>query len=214
LGYYFIFVNDGSTDNTLDLLQRNIQENFFILDLKANVGKAEAVRQGMMFFKTLEIYNVSKWVGFWDADLSTPLFEVDNFLNYKNDFYKNADAIFGSRTPRMGSNIKRSRKRYFFGRFFSYISKIFFNLYYYDSQCGAKVFKKSIVDQVFSKTFISRWAFDIEIILRLRGYFVVEYPLTSWENQAESKLNFLYVLFKLPIDFLKIKRKYSEQGIR
>ena len=84
----FLFVNDGSKDNTLDLLKNISSQNecFLMLDLHKNVGKAEAVRQGILYAE--EHFN-SNYIGFWDADLATPLNEIERFIHClkKNDYH-------------------------------------------------------------------------------------------------------------------------------
>jgi len=70
----FVFVNDGSKDNTYQKLKLNFEDtNHFVLNLDKNVGKAEAVRQGVLFVQSLDIYPSIEWLGFWDADLAMRL---------------------------------------------------------------------------------------------------------------------------------------------
>ena len=74
------FVDDGSTDDTaavLEGLHARLPERVHVVKLKANVGKAEAVRQGVMHVRSLNRFAV---VGYWDADLSTPLAELQAIL--------------------------------------------------------------------------------------------------------------------------------------
>jgi glycosyltransferase involved in cell wall biosynthesis len=208
--HYFLFVNDGSKDDTVGLLKRNQQENFFVLDLQKNSGKAEAVRQGMLHIKTLPILDEIKWVGFWDADLSTPLEELANFMIYYKTFNPGADSIWGSRVRRFGSNIVRTYKRHILGRVFANVTSFFLKLKCYDSQCGAKLFKKELVEEVFFEPFISRWIFDVEILMRLKNYNIVEYPLNTWVDVAGSKVKMLPVAYKTFVEIFRIRRKYMK----
>lgn len=207
----FIFVNDGSKDNTAKVIEENIRnnDNMYILDLKINMGKAEAVRQGMLYFKTLPIFEETEWVGFWDADLATPLDEVYNFFAYVKTFNYSVDSIWGSRIYKLGSKIKRSAKRHYLGRVFATFVGVLLKVDSYDSQCGAKLFKKELIDGVFSEKFISRWIFDVEMLLRLKNHKLVECPLMRWEDIAGSKIKVIPVGIKTLFEILKIKKQYK-----
>ena len=133
-----VFVNDGSTDRTLNALKSIEQEcvNVEVLSLSENQGKAEAVRFGMNHGITKGL----PYLGFWDADLSTPLNEVQHFL-HKLKRNPNLQAILGSQVRMLGTNIQRRALRHFVGRFYATLISIVLQLPIYDSQCGAKLFK-------------------------------------------------------------------------
>lgn len=206
----FLFVNDGSQDNTLELLRSNQSSNRLVLDLSKNVGKAKAVRMGVLHIQTIPFYNGIEWIGFWDADLATPLYEINNFFKYINQFYQeDVDAVIGSRVPRLGSQIRRSYKRYVWGRTFATVTSFVFKTKTYDSQCGAKLFRKPIAEKCFKDPFISKWIFDIEILLRVKNCKVVEYPLMQWIDIKGSKLKIFPTLLRTMIDIIKLRIKYS-----
>lgn len=204
----YVFVNDGSSDNTLDLLNENINNFNCILDLKKNVGKAEATRQGILFLKTLPFFEKLEWVGYWDADMATPISEVENFIKYTNFYESRIDAIYGSRMYRLGSTIKRDFLRHILGRFFATVVALLFKIKSYDSQCGAKLFRRSVIEVAFADPFISKWIFDVEILLRLRNLNVIEYPLKEWCDVKGSKIKILPVAGRLLLDFVRMYRKY------
>jgi dolichyl-phosphate beta-glucosyltransferase len=208
----FLFVNDGSKDKTAEVLKYLSSQNecFLTLDLQKNGGKSEAVRQGMLY--AVENLN-SDYIGFWDADLSTPLNEIKQFIDcfQKNDF----QMVMGCRLMRLGAIVKRKKTRHYLGRFFATAASIVLNLQVYDTQCGAKLYKANIVSLLFDKPFISRWLFDVELLARYTKIFglekatknIYEYPLSSWEDIAGSSIKIKDFL-KAPIELLKIKRKY------
>lgn len=187
-GLYFLFIDDGSTDRTLEILKKNSGEHTIIFKLERNFGKAEAVRQGMLHIKTLPIFKDLEWVGYWDADLATPIPELGNYFKFSELFMPDADAVFGSRIIRLGSCIDRKFSRHLTGRLFAIFAKILLELGTYDSQCGAKIFRKELIDKAFGDKFISKWIFDVEVILRLKGCKIIECPLTQWRDVGGSKL--------------------------
>jgi glycosyltransferase involved in cell wall biosynthesis len=210
----FLFVNDGSTDKTIDLLSTLTAFNsvkFQILNLEVNKGKAEAVRNGVIAMIKKEVYD---YVGFWDADLATPLEEIDAFMKHLETYPHKI--IIGTRFKRLGANIHRKPSRHFLGRIFSTFASIILNLPVYDTQCGAKMFHRSTM-VIFENSFFTTWLFDIELLARYRNCFgrqnvlkdVYEYPVSSWIEKGDSKLKLIHIL-KVPFELLKIHRKYNE----
>ena len=202
----FIFVNDGSTDNTLELLESHKEKNWYVVNLQENSGKSEAIRQGALFLLDNDLYKQVNWFGFWDSDLSVPLHEVVNFYTYADSFSEGAECIIGSRVKRMGSEIIRSASRHYLGRVFCTLISFLFSIDYYDTQCGAKLFRKELIEVAFAKPFTSNWIFDIELLLRIKNYVVVEYPLQEWREKTGSKINFFTVWFEVLRDLLRLKR--------
>jgi glycosyltransferase involved in cell wall biosynthesis len=182
----FVFVNDGSTDGTLELLEEKAKNNsrFHVINLERNSGKAEAVRQGILQSMDIEC----DWIGFWDADLSTPLNEISNFMICKDTYMPEAKAILGCRINKLGSNIKRSYVRHVIGRLIATFLGATVKVHAYDSQCGAKIFRKELLEKAFGAPFGTKWLFDVEIILRLKGEKLLECPLREWINVGGSKI--------------------------
>lgn len=194
---HFVMVNDGSSDGTWDLLTTLAdQHNRFVpINLKTNSGKAEAVRIGFNKAFTLNYDNI----GYWDADLATPLDEIINFINLIKSPEKNM--VFGSRIRLLGRSIERKAARHYLGRLFATVASLILQITIYDTQCGAKLFRNTRDLQiVFSKPFTTTWIFDVEIIARIKllnRYFnnqpldqtAVEHPLNKWFDVPGSKLN-------------------------
>ena len=205
---FFLFVNDCSVDGTLDLLKRNLNKNMFILDLEKNFGKGEAVRRGMLHVLTLPVFKQVDWVGFWDADLATPLSELNKFILFKNTFYPKAEAIFGSRIVRLGSSIMRSYKRRTAGRLFATFIGFTLGIVCYDTQCGAKLFRKDVINKCFKEPFVSRWIFDVEILLRMGQKNIAEYSLGEWTDVPGGSLKVSSIALAVLMDVLKLRRQY------
>lgn len=211
-GVTCLLVDDGSRDATLDLLRQHVSPAMHVLALPQNVGKAEAVRQGMLHARASGLADDVEWVGYWDADLATPLSEVGHFLEYAALEDGPVDGILGSRIYRLGSRIVRSYRRHLLGRAFTTVAAILLGLEFYDSQCGAKLFRTALVEAAFGEPFESRWIFDLEILLRLRAYRLIECPLREWADVAGSRLNPVKVAVPTLVDLLRIRRRYLTAG--
>lgn len=208
----FCFVDDGSSDNTLQLLQKLESNQIHLINLENNSGKAEAVRQGMLYcMKQCH----SDYLAFFDADLSTPLTQIELLQNaITNDL--NVEMAFGSRILTLGNRIDRKRSRFIIGRTIATFISNTLKIKVYDTQCGAKLFDKKLASQIFQKPFISRWLFDVELIFRVLDLYgrkegvkkLKEVPLNIWEEKGNSKIKWTYGL-KMWVDLYKIKRAYK-----
>jgi dolichyl-phosphate beta-glucosyltransferase len=208
-GVTCLLVDDGSRDGLGDLIRRHRSDALRLLELPHNVGKAEAIRQGMFHARTSGLLDRAEWVGYWDADLATPLAEVEHFLAYAAIADGHVDGILGSRVSRLGSTIDRSYRRHLLGRCFATLAATLLGLECYDSQCGAKLFRTALVDRAFGEPFLSRWIFDVEILLRLRGQRLIEYPLRRWADVQGSKISIVKTAVPTLIDLLRIRRRYG-----
>jgi glycosyltransferase involved in cell wall biosynthesis len=209
---YFLFVNDGSTDGTrgvLDGLNRQDPCVFRVLHLRRNAGKAEAVRQGAL----LALQSAPSYVGYWDADLATPLGVIGEFralLETRSPL----ELVLGSRVRLLGREVHRSRRRHYLGRVFATMASTVLGLSVYDTQCGAKLFRATpATHRLFQEPFRSSWIFDVEILARMvRDRYlssgpgaervVCELPLPCWRDVDGSKVkarDFLRAPFELAV---------------
>lgn len=212
----FVFVNDCSTDNTLSVIQ-NISErspdgSVTYMSLEKNSGKAEAVRQGMLEAMQAD----SKCIGFLDADLSTPLSEIEKLS--EPILSKKASIVFGARVAMLGHDIERRALRHYMGRVFATFASHALDLKIYDTQCGAKFFSScNSLRDLFEEPFMTNWTFDVELIARLKkaGMFnssafpqcAIEVPLDKWTHMDGSKVSPIDFFVSL-YDLWRIKRKY------
>ena len=208
----FLFVNDGSRDNTLEILKglSGKNERLHYLDLQPNGGKAEAVRRGMLY--AVQQYK-AEYVAFWDADLATPLDEIGMMAQWAD---KGFDVVMGLRLMRLGAKVRRKAMRHYLGRCFATVASFMLQLPVYDTQCGAKMFRASTVEALFNEPFVTRWLFDVELLARYKKLYgsesatnkIYEYPLFKWEDVDGSQLK-SRDFFKAPIELMKIRRKYK-----
>jgi hypothetical protein len=80
----------------------------------------------------------------------------------------------------------------------------------YDTQCGAKIFRKELLEPAFSEPFVSRWIFDVELLLRLGDRTIIECPVREWHDVPGSKVGVLTDAFQVFADILKIRRRYPD----
>jgi hypothetical protein len=158
-------------------------------------GKAEAVRSGIVEAGRSGV----EYVGFWDADLATPLEAVDDFVAAARS-RSHVDLFLGSRVLLMGRDVRRGSLRHYVSRVFATAASNALDLPVYDTQCGAKLFKATAdVLTVFDRAFHSRWVFDIEILERYvalpvtdggppRRDRIYELTLAEWHEVRGSKL--------------------------
>lgn len=207
----FLFVNDGSTDNTMAIIEEVCQElkdQMSSLHLSANAGKANAVRMG--FCQVLD--KGYQYVGYWDADLATPLPSILSFMEVLKD-KPEINLVIGARVNLLGRSIRRKTVRHYIGRVFATIVSSLLKLSVYDTQCGAKLFRSGdYLQKIMEKDFVSKWIFDVEVIKRMNEvgvetkYAIYEYPLESWVDVDGSKLrakDFVRIIG----DLIKIFRK-------
>lgn len=158
-----ILVNDGSTDNTLAILNNIKHDSIHIkvIDIKENRGKGNAVKNGIL-------NSDCEWVLCNDADLSYSFEQIDEWYEKKIINLNTSNTVyFGKRVL----NDKESNfhlHRIVIGKAFYLLIKIILNIKISDTQCGFKLYKSEIAKKVFKDLKEERFAFDIEVIYRLK----------------------------------------------
>jgi dolichyl-phosphate beta-glucosyltransferase len=213
----YLFVDDGSIDQTRDVLEglRSWDpERFAILTLAANQGKAEAVRRGLLHAMSFS----PVYVGYWDADLATPLETISDFRTVMEQ-NPELHIVLGARVKLLGRHIQRRAVRHWLGRIFATGASLLLNVPVYDTQCGAKLFRNvPAVQRLFTKPFHTRWIFDVELLARFMGKRAgerrllvetrsYEFPLKQWCDVDGSKLR-VKDFFRAFFDLLVIYWKY------
>lgn len=208
----YLFADDGSTDETVKILTDFAASSprYQVYQAPQNLGKANVIQSAYQEISSRQNMQDYDWIGFWDADLATPLEAVEQMLKFAQEFYPMTEvaAIWGSRISRMGSDIRRQAHRHYLGRMFITVVSMLLGVSAYDTQCGAKLFRPQAAAVAFSQPFLSRWIFDIEIFLRIKGMKIVEFPLMKWIDVPGSKLKIFKEIFRVAKDILLIRKEY------
>jgi dolichyl-phosphate beta-glucosyltransferase len=212
---HLVFVDDGSRDNTLDRLEsirKGHEDRVFVLRSPANQGKAEAVRMGINF----ALQQDAEYVGYWDADLATPLDAIQQFMTVFAE-RPDLDMVFGSRVKLLGRHVERRTGRHYLGRVFATVVSVMLRLPIYDTQCGAKIFRiRPETGGLTAEPFRTRWVFDVELLARYirqqgspnaAAQRIYEYPLLVWEDVGGSKVK-PFDFFVALRDVMRIYWKY------
>lgn len=188
-----VFVNDGSKDATLEVLHSLCAahpDRIEVLSLSRNAGKAEAVRRGLGYAAA----SGAAFVGYWDADLATPLEAITDFLRIGHRF-ADTDVIYGARLPLLGHRVTRTLSRRIISRLCARLARIAVGLPIGDTQCGAKLLRNTPrLRAALERPFSAGWLFDVELFSRLaRGPSAshaafYEYPLPEWTEVPGSKV--------------------------
>ncbi len=207
LDHQIIVVDDGSTDNTQEVVGRYMHKerfNLSLIRLPQNQGKGAAVKAGM------EKADMDV-VMFFDADLSYDLHNIDLGLAAINE---GADLAIGARDL---AGSKRSAypsfMRYLSGQVYSWLIQAFLLKGISDSQCGFKVFRRDTARMIFPRITIQRFGFDIEVlfIAQRHGLRIRKVPVIL-ENKTGSKVRLILDSFRMFMDLIRV-RKNAARGI-
>lgn len=184
--YEILVVSDGSTDKTVDLVDKYKQliKNLEVIDNIENKGKGRVVRQGMLAVS-------GKYRLFMDADNSTTIDHVEKVWPF---FKKGYHIVIGTRDSKDAEGAIQSVKQPFHRILIGNAGNLLIQLLavpgIWDTQTGFKAFSKKAVDDIFPRLRINRWGFDIEIlaIAKRLNYKIGIIPV-FWRNDAHSKVS-------------------------
>jgi glycosyltransferase involved in cell wall biosynthesis len=194
-----IVVNDGSRDNTSEIVGRYAQKYpaLRLIENPGNRGKGYSVRNGMLNAR-------GEIMLFTDADLSSPIEEAEKLFQ---SIAEGADMAIGSRWLRAELQTQRqSFHRQLFGRVFNLVLRIVLGLKFKDTQCGFKAFNRRAVEEIFPSQKIERWGFDPELIFlaEKNGLKVVEVPV-RWAHDEGGSIHPLRDGMRMLLEVLKIR---------
>ena len=188
------FVNDGSTDGTSDKISKHLgTSNHELLELPENLGKAEAIRNGINHVLNENCIGV----GYLDADGAFPIQDIKTQIDVFKRFVRsgsNPPAVWSSRVQLAGRAIERDILRHYFARILVTFLALRLKFSVYDPQSGMKIFPPSkTLEACLNSPFKTHWFVDLEIFLRWRresgaNMKIWEEPLLGWKDVKGSKL--------------------------
>lgn len=200
LNYTIFIVINASSDKTLQIVKSasNQNRNISYIDLKEG-GKGYAVTEG---FK-IGIQKKADLIGFVDADASTP---PEAFYQLISSIGQDDGVIASRYIPGAKVNPLPSAGRIVVSRVYNMFIRTLFFLPYHDTQCGAKLFKRSALERVVPKLKITQWAFDVDILYNLKKaeYSVREVP-TVWSDSNYSKLNVRKTAPRMALSMIRLR---------
>jgi len=190
-----IFIDDGSTDRTLEVIKNLKWNKLRIISYKPNQGKGFAVKKGVENSKGDKII-------FIDADDSISPDEIPEMVKQLNNY----DVVVGTRYYDR-KKVKQPLHRLFTGTMFNLYVNFLFRINIHDNLCGFKGFKKQVADELFKNLISNRWVFDVELFYKIRKYKFKLYEMTiHWVHREDSKIKFIDIL-KMVINLLKLRMK-------
>jgi len=207
LSYEIFVVDDGSQDDTAVAVERAATYNPHIrlIRLPRNSGKGAAVRAGMQVAQgALQL--------FADADGATPIQELERLeAAVKNG----ANLAIGSRTLASRDNryqVKARLHRTLLGNLFNRVVCALGIHHIHDTQCGFKLFRQSVAQDLFAVARIEGYGFDLELlyVAQRRGYRIAEVPI-NWTDQPGSKVRVLRDGFRMLGEMLAVRRNHARE---
>ena len=206
ISYEIVIVDDGSSDNTYQKALEITDNNIKVLRYENNQGKGYALLHGLK-------YSTGNLIMFFDGDLDIPAEQIPLLIKaFKN---KNVDAAVTVKWH-PHSKVKAHFIRKFLSKVFNVLVRFLTGIELSDTQTGAKIFKKKVLDDVLPLLTVKRYAFDVELLTAIttRGYKIVEVPAAQ-PIKLTSKFE-LHEIIKMLIDLLaityrhRVKRQYAE----
>lgn len=175
-----ILIDDGSTDETRGIMEVLAEDHVEIqcAHHAVNRGKGAAIKTGAQLAR-------GRYIGFLDADLSTK----PNVFDLALPLLTHADLVFASRAhPKSTISVQQPLYRVLSGKLFNAYVRRLLHLPYRDTQCGFKVFHRSLLPLV-AEIQADGWAFDVELLYgaRRRGLALQAIPV-DWRHHGESRV--------------------------
>jgi glycosyltransferase involved in cell wall biosynthesis len=201
--FQLVVVLNGCTDDTIGIVRHVAAEFLTIraLEFKEPINKGGALIEG------LKLAAFGDLIGYVDADGATT---PETYLDLVRHI-GNADCVVGSRwLPDSIIHQSQTNDRRFASRVFHAIVQLFFQLNIHDTQCGAKVMKREVVEKIHPYLFIADMAFDINLLVAVKraGYRIREVP-TEWTDQAGSKVTLFRSSLTMFLSVVRIRLIYS-----
>ena len=197
-------IENGSQDNTAEVVKEFQKRHTFIkLHQSRERGKGLAIKIGMQLA-------TGEYRYMCDADLSTPIEELQHFLDPR---LKDYDVIIGSREAKGAQRIGEPLLRHLLGRVANMIIQVLAVAEYADTQCGFKLFKGHVADRIFGIQRLNGIGFDVEIIYLAQKYqySIYEMPVL-WYYDPDTRIRLFKDSLAMIGELTQIRRDW-ERGL-
>ncbi|MFC2167181.1 dolichyl-phosphate beta-glucosyltransferase [Acidobacteriota bacterium] len=193
-----IVVNDGSTDLTDQSATEILKDwpNFRLLSRIENKGKGYTVKEGILNSR-------GQMILFSDADLSTPIEELENFFPWADEYA----VLIGSRSlPDSDIQVHQSFLREIMGKTFNFFVQLLIFRGIIDTQCGFKLFHRQAALDIFNRIKLEGFGFDVEAlyIAQKLGYRIKQLPVV-WRNSPESRVHIIRSSVEMFLDLFRVR---------
>ena len=197
-----VVVDDGSRDETAAIVEARTtgSPDLRLVRLGSNRGKGAALRAGVAA-------SHGDFVLLSDADLSTPIEEVDRLLPHLRE----ADLVLGSRAlPESKVTRHQAWPRELAGKLFNFAIRMLGVRGFRDTQCGFKLLRGPVARRLFAELTVDRFAYDVELVwlAQRHGYRVVEVGV-EWRNDPASRVRFVRDGFAMLADVVRFRRRHG-----
>lgn len=201
--FRLLVVLNGCTDNTLEVVQAVEAEFAEVghIDFPGRIGKGGALIEGLKRGPDME------WIGYVDADGATAPAAFCALLDHLDE----ADCVIGSRwLPESVLHVPQTSQRRFYSRAFHALVELLFRMGIKDTQCGAKVMRRTAVETIHAALTIADMTFDINLLYSLKraGYRVLEVP-TEWTDKLGSKVSLSKAALAWFLSVVRLRLVYS-----
>jgi dolichyl-phosphate beta-glucosyltransferase len=193
--YELIVVDDGSTDQTRQVVAQQGSPRTRVVTSRRNHGKGAAVRRGVLLAR-------SEWILLSDADLSVPIHQLERLVRYLDD-----DVVIGSKWIRSSiSRVPQPWHRQLSSRIFNLCVRLLVLRGIRDTQCGFKLFRREAARRIFPQLTVRGFGFDVEVLYLAAkyGYRIKEVPIV-WLHHKGSKVRLLRDACRMFADLLRIR---------
>jgi dolichyl-phosphate beta-glucosyltransferase len=203
-GVEVLVVDNNSGDRTGQIIEEYAKRFPFVRGIvELTQGKGAAVRSGVLAAR-------GEYRFICDADLSMPIEEVDKFLPPQLEGY---DIAIASREAPGAVRYGEPWYRHLMGRVFNTIVRLFAVPSLQDTQCGFKMFRAEVAENLFPLQTMDGWSFDVEILYAARrwGYTIVEVPI-NWYYKDNTRIHPIHDSFDMFAEVFKIRRN-GQRGL-
>jgi glycosyltransferase involved in cell wall biosynthesis len=200
--YEVLVVENGSSDRTSEVTREFAKSHPYVRLLEVQTrGKGLAVKAGM-----LEARGHYRFI--CDTDLSMPIEEIEKFLPPNYDGY---EVMIGTREGKGARRIGEPEYRHVMGRILNWIVKLTAVPDFEDTQCGFKMFKGEVADDLFQVQLMNGIGFDVELIFlaKKRGYRITDVPIT-WYYDPDSRMRLLQDSLHILVEIWQVHQNWRE----